>query len=253
MTTGNITHFIYPYIIPRNPVFAWELMYSLRSLHYNFLGKYDVTIIGEIPDWVNTQKVRCIRLDNSDPEQFPRVQSRTNQKILVAADMYENIVLMHDDFYLINSCDLDTFKTIRYIDDNLNYDPINENGLTRFQRQVRSTYFRLKELQKPNKKNFALHGPLYFESEKLKLLNDYFDLTSTGEYSVIIENAYYNYFEVESQLLEKDYRVGFWGPSKIKNIENFKILNHDERGFFTNPWILDYLQKKFPKKSPLEL
>jgi hypothetical protein len=99
--------------------------------------------------------------------------------------------------------------------------------------------------------NFANHAPFYFESNKLKELDEIFEFSKPAERTYIIENLYYNFYEVDSKVIG-DFRVGYWGKSDKKITENTKILNHDERGFFHNPWIVSYLNGLFPKKCPAE-
>jgi hypothetical protein len=175
MSTSEVAHFVYPYIIPGHPAFGWELLYSIRSIYKNFRGPFDITVIGEIPDWIDSMEVRCIMYDNSDPKRFPRVQTRTNQKYMLAADMYDSIIVIHDDQYLIQECDLDDFKNIRYFEPNLNYNG-SEKGLTRHQQQIRWTYFKLKDLDKRYRYNFCNHAPFYFRVINLKRLTMYLNL-----------------------------------------------------------------------------
>ncbi len=248
----QVTHFVYPYIIPKDPVFGWELLYSIRSIYRYFKGPFDITIIGEIPSWANTTEILSIEYHNND--YGLRVQSKTNQKILLAAELFSDIVLMHDDYYLIQNCVREDFTTIRHLPETLKYHKDSEAGLTRFQKQIRSTYFDLKEIGAPYQKNFCTHAPFYYESNKLKELSSLFCMTSTGEYSVVTENAYYNYFGVDSIPLG-EFRQGFWGdkPKKFNPDWNTKILNHDERGYLSNPWILTLLREKLSRKCRGEL
>jgi hypothetical protein len=243
-----MTHFVYPYILPKNPVFGWELLYSIRSIAYNFQGDYDITVIGEIPGWLKDTSVKAIQFSNN--EYGLRVQSKTNQKILLAADLYPDMVLMHDDYYIINKCTKEDFTQIRRLSETLNYNS-SEEGLSRFQKQIRWTYFRLKELNKPYRTNFCTHAPFYYESDKLKEIHQVFNLTSTGEYTIITENAYYNYFEVPNIPLGS-FRAGYWGKSNNGIPPEAKILNHDEKGYNENQWIQTYLRKQFPYRCQHE-
>jgi hypothetical protein len=246
-----MTHFVYPYIIPKNPAFGWELMYSIRSIYQNFKGDFDITVIGEIPEWLKTNEVNSILFDNNDPKKLPRVQSRTNQKFLLAAELYPDMVIMHDDYYLINKCDESDFKKIRRLSETLKYSPDHENKLTRFQKQIRWTYFKLKDLGKRYNYNFCTHAPFYYQSDRLKEIHEVFNLTSGKEHTIITENAYYNYFNCDSEIIG-DFRVGYWGESDKKITSDTKILNHDERGFFHHPWIISLLNGLFPNRSPAE-
>ncbi len=252
-----MTHFVYPYKIPSDPRFGWELVYSLRSLYQYYDDPFDITIIGEIPKWINTREVRCIQLENSDPELFPRVQSRTNEKILVAADIYPDMVIMHDDYYLIDVCTQEDFKTIRYLSDDMFYDwsPEEDKRLNQFQKRLRYTSKRLQELNKPFIRNFATHSPFYYQSDKLKELQKVFPLVK--EYSQeapVLEVAYYNYFSDEINVVPLgDFRVGYWydkGPTT--DPQKAKILNHDEAGFIKYPEIMHLLLNVFPRKCPAE-
>ncbi len=248
-----ISHFVFPYIIPKNPVFGWELMYSIRSIYANYKDAFDITIIGEIPAWINTSEIKCIQFDNN--HYGKRVASRTNQKLLLAADayddIYDNIVWMNDDIMLVNECSLTDFKIPRYISDNLTYVD-DEKGLNTFKKLMRYTWFQLKDTGKPNNFNFASHVPMLFESKRIKELHKKFNLTSCGDYTTLTSLAYFNYFDIEGKPVG-DYRVGYWGETDTKIIKNTKILNFDDKGFFHNPWIISYLNGLFPKKSPAEI
>lgn len=250
MLVMNKTHFVYPYIVPSSPVFSWELMYSIRSIYTNFKGDFDITIIGEIPSWVNTSAddLHCIEFDNS--HWGKRVASRTNQKMLLAADMFDDFIWMNDDIYLVNKCTIEDFKVPRYVSSDLKYGD-SEKGLNTFKKLMRYTWFQLKEKNKPNNFNYAAHTPMYFESNKLKELDKEFNITSVGDYTTLTTLAYFNYFEIPGEPVG-NYRIGYWGESSQKITKETKILNHDEKGFWYNPWIVSYLNGLFPKKSPVE-
>jgi hypothetical protein len=249
-----VTHFVYPYIIPQNPIFGWELLYSIRSIYQNFKDPFDITLIGEIPKWVNTTEIKCILWDNSDPVKYPRVQFRTNEKLLIAADMYEDLVFIHDDMYFIDTVTREDLTTIRYLADDLLYQgtPQEDKRLTRFQKQLRYTSFKLKEMGKPYIRNFATHTPFYYQSDKLKELSKVFNLVEVGGQSApVTEVAYYNYFEVNSIPIY-DFRIGYWDNKPEGNMQTAKVLNHDEIGFIKNPGILTFLWNMFKNKCPAE-
>ena len=249
----NITRFVYPYIMPKNPVFGWELLYSIRSIYANYKDPFTITIIGEIPQWVNTSEVKCIQFNNSHFGK--RVASRTNQKLLLAADayndIYDNILWMNDDIYLINECRLEDFKVPRYISDKLHYNE-STKGLNTFKKLMRYTWFQLQELNKSNRFNYASHCPIYYESDKLRELNEVFNLTSCGDMTTLTTLAYHNYFEIEGQPVGS-FRVGYWGESEAKIKKETIVLNHDDKGFFSNPWIISYLNASFPNKCSAEI
>jgi len=243
------THFVYPYIIPKNKKFGWELIYSIRSIHKNFVGDFDITVVGDIPEWINHDVINCVELKNN--HKYPRVQSRTNEKLLSVANNFKDVVFMHDDYYLIQKCSIDDFKTIKYLE-HIRFNGL-ETKLNRYRTQIRHTYFLLKELKARYDVNFCTHTPFYFETDKLFELHRIFNLTSAGEYTIILENAYYNYFNVP-YIHIGDFRAGFWNVSNDKSqIYKAKILNHDERGFLAHQWIYTYLQTLFPDKCSAEI
>ncbi len=239
-----MTNFVYPYIIPKNPVFGWELMYSIRSIYKNFEGEFSITLIGEIPDWINREEINCIEFNNN--YYGKRVASRTNQKLLLAADAFSDFVWMNDDIILINKCSKEEVQIPRYIGDRLRYTK-DEKGLNTFKKLMRYTWFELQKLNKPNNFNYSSHIPIWYQSDKIKELSKKFNLTSSGDYTCLTTLAYFNYFEIEG-IPVKDYRVGFWGETDTTINKETKILNFDDKGFFANPWIVSYLQKLFSKK-----
>ncbi len=247
-----MTHFVYPYMLHRHPVFGWELMYSIRSLYKNFEGDFDITIIGEVPAWLNISEVKHIHFINN--HYGKRIASRTNQKLLLAADVFDDFIWMNDDIMLINKCSLDDLKIPRYVSSELKFGD-TENGLNTFKKLMRFTWFQLQKMGKPNNFNYSSHIPIYYESNRIKEVDQLFNITSAGDYVTLTTLAYHNYFEVGGVPVDK-YRVGYWGKSEAKIAEITKetqILNFDEKGFWHNPWIVSYLNGLFPKKCPAEL
>jgi len=249
-------HFVYPYIIPKDERFGWELKYSIRSLFKFCPTDFDITIVGERPDWLKDHpKLTFIELHNSDPIKYPRVQFRSNQKLLKAAELYKSVVLIHDDMYFIREVTEEQIKIPWYVADDMHYNnsAAETANLTMFQKQLRNTSNILKELGKPYTRNYAAHTPMYFESAKLFELNDVFPLVREyQEKSSIVEVAYYNYFGTNVSAHADQYRLGYWYDNEFGNREIAKVLNHDESGYLKNPWIKTYLDDLFPDKSPLE-
>lgn len=253
------THFVYPYIVPKDPRFGWELMFSIRSIYKFFeggKGNFDITIVGEKPQWLNTDHpdIKFIPMDNNDPIKYPRVQFRTAQKILAAAELYSDIVVMHDDFYFIRNIFSEEVMIPRFVDSQMDYNNSTEETkrLNMFQKQMRNTSNLLKKLNKPHLTNFASHTPMYFESDKLKELNKIFPIYREYEQNAaLIEVAYYNYYGIDGELAD-NIRAGFWYDISTGDVKTAKILNHDERGFLNNPWILGFLSEHLPTKSPVE-
>jgi hypothetical protein len=258
MASVETTHFVYPYIIPRDPTFGWELLFSIRSLEKFFKDPFDVTIIGEKPTWLDDSNfgLRVEILINSDVEKYPRVQNRTNEKYMRATEMYKDFVIIHDDMILLKDTYRKDIITPRRFPEELNFNlPGYDKKLSRHMNQIKYTYFELKSKGKKAEYNFACHVPMYMESTKLKLLDKEFTLVKKGtsgkdnkEYALIIENLYYNYFNIPGKnLFSDDYWYGIYGtkselpPKEV--INRFRWLNWDDSGFYKNSYIIPLLSQ----------
>jgi hypothetical protein len=241
-------HIVYPYKLPDNPEFGWELKYSLRSLVANFVDDFDDTVIGDIPDWINQETVRCIELKNDNlPAQR---QSKINQKILKATELFEDFIVFNDDIFLMRSTLASDLQVPRKIGD-LQFNFRKPKTPNSFTAQCRNSYYTLKDLGKQFKKNFVSHCPHYYETEKIKEIQQHIDLAPISFPSVIFENIYFNFFGEYGEE-SRGFRCGCWSL-KCKKYNGEQILNFDETGASHNPWIKKIIEEKFNKKSRFEL
>ena len=249
----KITHFVYPYKYGKDDNY-YDLLYSIRSLYKHFKEPFDVTIIGELPDYLDS--VTFIE-SASDKTLSPQVNI-TNAQIK-ACSLYDEWVDMNDAIYLIKDTTLEDIKHLYSIGE-LNYR--KEAPPKSYLKTLMNAYTLLKERGKPTV-NYASHIPLYFDSKMFLDMVDECNLsldeTDRGvPTDVLYQNLYFNEL-VETQEPKKanDFRIGFWGHNDIKlsmlysNL-TFNILNFDEKGYKTNPRLKDYLREKFNEKSPLE-
>jgi len=242
-----ITHFVYPYKIPDNPIFGWELMFSLRALEANFKGDFDITIIGDIPSWINTSSVLCIQHNIPSKEEYPG--KFINPRYLLAADLYDDFMIIHDDMYMVNIVTPEDLWKVRYLEKDISYKFTEEeyNSLTHHQKIMWNVHKELKEMGIAQNNNYVTHAPFGFNSKKLLDLHRKVDLSR----QIIIENYYYNFYGIEGEPIG-DYRSGHYKPEDIQVNKKAKFLNHDEAGYIYHMWILDLLLKLFPKKSRFE-
>ena len=240
---NKIWHFVYPYKMVEDP-FGWELKYSIRSIYKNFKGKFHITVIGDIPDWIDQSKIRCIELNNININ--AQRQTKINQKIMKATELYDDFILMNDDQYIMRTITpQELIKPRRW------YNDVNTKDVkTIFKIQVANTIHQL-ELNGNNwRQNMVSHCPFYYESDKLKELNKKICLTPMGKVSVVLEVAYFNYFKIPA-LDAKTYRIGCYGE-KFTSPDGCYIFNHNEKGYLKNKQILSILQFAFLAKSPAE-
>lgn len=250
----NKYHFVFPYRTP-DVDSMWELKYAIRSLEKNFKDEFDITIIGDIPAWINTQEVLCIQYNNSDLD-LP-AQTKVNQKILLASNLYEDFFWIADDNYLIKPISGEELKKPRHLLEMPDLNNVNFEIQSLFMQRVIHTWRVLKEKNFRNKFNYCNHAPRFYNSNRIKEIHSVFNLTQ--EYNkksfnaFIIENLYFNYFNLDSIPIN-DFRAAFWdGVDDVPVSENSFILNHNDNGILRNPHIISYLKTEFKEKSKYEL
>ena len=245
-----MTHFVYPYKEPLDRNFGWELKMSLRSIHKNFKGHFDITIIGEIPSWVDQSVVRCIKLDNDHVN--TQRQGKINQKIIKAADLFDEFVVMNDDICFMKETTDEDLRVSRKLDKKLNFKKREISQKNSFSSQMRNTFFILKDAGYQHDVNFVSHCPHYYNSEKIRSMLTEFDVSPKGfpdVPSVVFENLYWNFIG-ESGENSKDYRFGCW--SKDCEYDGQQVFNFDENGSIYNSWIKKFLFKEFDLKCRAE-
>ena len=246
-----VTHFVYPYIIPDDPRFGWELLYSIRSIYKNFKDPFDITIIGEIPKWIDSTKVICINHDNR--ASYPGVQARVFSATMIAANIYSDMMTINDDMYLIKPTNFVELSKVRYLQKGLKFTESDlDKTNSQFQKNIMHGCIELKKRNKDDSYNFATHTPELFHSNKLKELHKEFNLINEiTKDNFVTENIYYPYFNIPSEELGT-FRVGVWIDGVDGDYTKATILCHDEDGFLMNPWIIKYLSTEFSEKCPAE-
>ena len=245
---GEKLHIVYPYRIPENGHFGWELKLSMRSLYKNLKGDFDITVIGDIPDWINQDEVRCIELKNLNID--AQRQTKINQKILKARSQFSEFLVMNDDIYIMYKMTQAEIKIPRYNENTLNYKVRGNVQRDSFHGQMKNSYFKLTDLGRQAYKNFVSHTPHFYETSKINEIMEVIDLAPLSRPSVIFENVYHNYFS-EQGLPAKGYRWGCWGQNCPKP-QKERIINHDDRGSGRNTWLKEHLESKFKNKCKAE-
>jgi hypothetical protein len=121
-------------------------------------------------------------------------------------------------------------------------DPNKEASMIFYQQTLNSSRV-LKEAGYQYHVNFVSHCPFYYETEKIKKIQNKIDLVPVAPTSVVFEVIYFNFFG-ETGLPAFGFRYGCWG--KVRNLYNGEtILNFDENGVEQNPWIISLLENEF--------
>jgi len=240
----KITHFVYPYIIPKDPKFGWELMYSIRSLYKFFEGEFDVTIIGEIPEWINTTAITCIKFDNS--KDYNRKENRINQKILKAASMYDEFVSIHDDMYLMRPATIEDFKDHRY-HQTFKDDYTSEEVLSRlkgFSRTIHNTCSKIRELGYEYRYNYVMHTPYFYETKNIYKMLLKVNMLDDSRRGYIFEQMYFALTSNKYTKTTDDYKFGMYGKPGLPT-KDILFFSHDEMGYLKDNRILNYLSTNF--------
>ena len=246
---NKVWNIVYPYRIPKENIDnCYELRNSFRSIYKNFKGDFKITLIGDIPDWVNRKEVICIELDNL--KITAQRQTKINEKIMKATEYYDDFIVFNDDIYILKETKPFEFCIPRIHQTNLG----NREFNTIFEKQTFNTIKELEKINIFNKLNTVVHCPYWYQSEKIEEINKKISFTPYGDKSVVFEVLYFNYFDYFTLFSKKakGFRVGCYNTKNEKIIrEKLKdaiIFNHDENGFRKNPWIIDILKNKFPEK-----
>jgi len=232
-----MTHIVYPYKLEDN-----DLKISIRSIYKYFNGDFDITIIGDIPDWISSEII-AIPLDNH--RNNCQRQSLINQKILKAAEIYDEFLLFNDDIILKKEVSIEDFKVNRPISDTLvpTVEPI-DNGS--FRSQLAYSRVILEEFGIKNPKNFTAHCPYLYKSENIFMIQEHINLTPLGKFAPIFEVIYFNLFPFPKTEHTNKFRFGIWSPFAKKEFSNECIVNYDENGY--NNVIIKDLLKEFNEK-----
>jgi hypothetical protein len=237
---------VIPYKIPSNPIFGWELMFCLRSIEKNFKEDFDITIIGECPDYIDQTKVNFIE---HNPE-FENAFSVVNSHYYVAAKHFDNFLVFHDDMYVVDECSLDDFLEPKFIEivNNFNFSDEETKTLDEFQKRMRAAYKELRDNNLNYMKNFCAHYPFFVETSKLLKLKHSIDVV---EKQLPFDYFYFNFFEYEGEPIS-NLKSGHYQLRDTKINNKAKILNHDELGYIYQPWIINVLYRLFIEPSSFE-
>lgn len=246
MTNNNsgdkVLHIVYP--LKKSSVGdCEEFKYSLRSIEKHVKCKYDVTLIGYKPKWLNASKVRYIYYGQCDEKERNILHARD-----IAANIFDEFVLFMDDFYLLTDFEYSDFEEIYYLED---LSKTKKWGNRHFQQMLKKMYHIMLKKGYPTY-NYTTHAPRFLKSEIVKKVINEFDLFNDS--FVSFESYYYNYIRAHTVAKPiKQYKVARYDstPFNEKEAEGKIFLNFDEAGMQSGIW--DYVKKRFNFKSSFEL
>jgi len=235
-------HFVYP--LKKSSVGdCEEFKYSLRCLESNVKDDFDVTVIGYQPKWLDISKVNIIR--------YPQCAYASKNTLLafeIAANMFNDFVFMHDDFFINQKVTLEDLKTVLYLQD---FNDIKTFGSRIFQQLLKILFEEVKQKGLYGL-NYATHSPYYMESKYVKEVIEEFNLWDKEKFASF-EGYYYNYIRKEKEAVKMDkYKYGMYRQEVFdKNrADKSRFLNFDENGMVFG--MFDYIKEKYNKKSIFE-
>jgi len=246
-----MTHFVYSYVYPKNKDERWELLYSIRSVYKNYDGEFDITIIGDIPDWINREEVRCIDYDNSD---IKYKEARLNDKLIFASTLYNEFVTIHDDQYMFNKVKLSDIKNTRYRVKRHSHYLEYDYKLSNFESRQIATSRLCKELGVSWTYDYSTHTPSYVKKSIIDKVLSKTVLVKEDDRCPIFENIYYPFTDITPIKIDKAYLSIINGLTDQEEVHKDSLfLNHSDRGIRKRPEIKEILTKKFNEKCLAEM
>jgi hypothetical protein len=233
---------MYPYVKSR-----WneELKYSIRSIEKYFKEPFELWILGELPNWINTHKIKHISSYNKN---FKQVNKCRLFDIAHHLPEDEDIIWMNDDIFLLSDIDTNKLKTQWYLEDLKKAKSRKGNNWTKklfitsdFLESINCTTY-----------NFECHIPTIYNIHKLLLTFERFEELDVW----IMNTAYFNYNNLTDNLKDvNDVKIGRYNSKKDdplpNNIDDFLFLNFDDNGLTEE--IKEFIKNKFPEKSRFEI
>lgn len=215
-----------------------ELRYSIRSIMH-FFPTAKIWVVGEPPKWYDGDYIKVKQSGTKYSNAY-----RNLSVIASSPQLPEEIVIMNDDFYIIDEVDsLGPFHEGNLIDKyDLYFDTYQMSSYTK---KIFETYNKLRKLKFDNPKSYELHVPIQVERSKLARIMKYETL--------LWRSMYGNIFELGG-LEMPDVKVYTTVKMKFKNYDyknpTSPFISSDDQSFEILKRSI--LSKKFKKKTKYE-
>lgn len=216
-----------------------ELRYSLRSLKN--LPHRKVWIFGGCPEWVNTEEVNFVPMEQTGNTKWKKSNSSV-KRACETEGVSEDFILFNDDFFVMQP--IDELETYYHKDLGYRVREIMTRGdvwgFSGYCRRLLDESRMLEFMGKPTL-NYAVHIPMVFNKKKmLKMFEKFPD-------RVISRALYGNYYEVGGVDTE-DVKIYLLNEKPDKNSVFLSSTNDS----FARGEVGKYLKKKFKEKSKYE-
>ena len=216
-----------------------ELRYSLRSLRN--LPHRKVWIFGGCPEWVNTEEVNFVPMEQTGNTKWKKSNSSV-KRACETEGVSEDFILFNDDFFVMQP--IDELETYYHKDLGYRVREIMTRGdvwgFSGYCRRLMDESRMLKYMGKPTL-NYAVHIPMVFNKKKmLKLFEKYPD-------RVISRALYGNYYEVGGVDTD-DVKIYLLNEKPDKD----SIFLSSTNDSFARGEVGKYIRRKFKKASEYE-
>ncbi len=228
----------------------WELRLSMRSFWKHYRAKAKPWIIGHIPAWIDTRKVRCIAWP--DPYESCKDANLLHKALRLAMEpgISDPFVLCSDDHILLRPSAPGDFEL--WHRGKIDKEP--EEGMNRWQLRLVNTGRRLRKAGfRAN--NFDGHVPYPLRKDWIRevLRFDFAEQPGMCLFSTILNcsgerGARLDSREIRGWLGKRDMEAS--EVDKKLRMNQFACLNDAS---VENPYIVSRLEQLFPKPAPWEL
>lgn len=209
-----------------------ELLFCLRSIEKSLKGYRNIVIIGDLPNWINTDKVIHYPFAKSEPK-----AANIADRLLFAAnqrDITANFIHFTDDVMVLNPIDVSEINT--YHKGEIEEKQKGSYGMLLVNSKKIFAEKKLSVL------NFDTHYPFPFNKTKLKKAYQFFNYKSEP-LGILTRSMYGNFNKIKSQEVE---------DCKTNNPNNVINLGFISTKDDISVNVLRYLSEKFKEKSSFE-
>jgi len=253
----EITHFVYCYKNPEGKEFnRYDLMFSLMSIRRYYKDSYDITIIGELPDYIDIESSDINFIPFNMRRENGNTQSNIFRSILEICKIYERFVSIDDDMiFLKNAYKKDIEKLYHegeYKEENGKFIDFGDS----YQDALSCT----KKLLNVEKMYILdTHIPIFINSQTMldmvKNLN--VEKLLEEDTPLIFRELYRNYnikllLKMFPTEISTNFKISFGRWEDKDNLEKllsenyeWKMLNTSEEAYFYKPILMDFLRWKF--------
>lgn len=252
---------VIPYIDTRSEF--KELKYALRSLANLKLEntKIRVVIVGQLPPFINPEKVKHIAIDRVDgvPKTNCYDAGRKMNAVILDPEVSENVLVMYDDTYIMKETNMEDLAI------GLKNKKPAELNLKKVHAQLLdATYKALEKAGKPTE-NCETHTPrLINKNLMVETFKKYYPIKNRLLYFTLYFNEKHETGAFKTIAKNNKHKIGFYGEVNdwsysadlpvnelVEKISKYRFMNHDDAGL--TPQLKEALEILFPEKSEYEL